>query len=1499
MSKIIKGYWLIALLVFISCLHAGEFNLVTNSFSNINYSVMASKPCLTDLDNDGFIDLIFGGISGNKLAHWEQSSYGSLTFVERSGFFSGIIVASYPSPTITDFDGDGLKDLIIGNSSSGIRGYLYYYRQSAPNSTDFTLVTNDFCNLYVGASANPFFFDLDGDNKLDLLVGESSGVITHFEQTAHNSTSFVLVSNNFNSIDVGTESVPNVKDYNNDGLLDLFVGNYDGFTNHYIQNSANSYAFTLSSTNFSNTEVLACAAPCFADIDHDGYLDMLIGKHHSTIVHYEVSPVITTDDISSTTNSSAVSGATLEPNSLLTFSAYGICWGTSPSPTISGTHSNYGTVPGHNTTNLTNLTSEITYYVRSYVTDQLTTTYGAEKSFILANYPSITTRPIENIGVTTATSGGYHINDHGSYIHSRGVCWSTSHNPTITDPHTNDGHDVTYFSSSITGLNHSTTYYIRAYAINGIGVGYGDELTFTTDTFATISTTAITNVDYQSARSGGTISSDGNNAITAKGVCWKTSPNPLITDAHSYNGTGTGTFSSSITGLAKGTTYYVRAYAQNGVGTGYGEEFSFTTDNVPTVTTNAISLIDTVSAICEGSVTSENGELVTARGICWSTTANPTIADLHTTNGDGLGTFTGNLTGLTRDTRYHVRAYATNSVGTGYGTDTEFSTPYRLNNALDFDGNDDNVTIPLTLPNQGTIEFWFNTEDGSNGGYLWSETVGSAKFYSQLANNSIYTWIGSSGNSLVLTNLNNNTWYHCAVTWSRAGVPGFYTVASQMYINGSLINTTVNPWMAPVSPLTLGNRAEQSFYNGQMDEFRVWNTVRTQAQIQDNMCRFATPPTTNLILYFNFNNAAGSIATDLSGYGYNGTMNNMSDYSWVHSSVSMGVLGTSVRTTAPTSIGSTGKQMTITITTTPDNSNFLGIYNTGNGTDIIDSETFPGNITQRVDAVWGVFKTGTVTANLSINYSNIPLTDYQFVRLLKRNNPLSDWTDITTTATQNVTNRTFLLTGLSSFSEFSVAQGTGPEGLAGSCLIFDGTDDYVNIGNSAALNVGNVLSLEAWVKPDTMTTRQGIFSTAYTNSTGAFQLEIGIGSGGTNRVAVSGAGTWVAQTNDNAIIPGMWNHIVYTRSGTGAGTHKIYVNGQEMSLISDANYTFVNNTSNKIIGSGTSGTQLFKGQMDEVRLWNVALSAQQIRENANLPLSGNETGLVAYWQFNDNSGSSADELISGLIGTLTNMSSSSWCSSTIPFGRGNTYTREENIGNVSFPGTGLQIYYDSHNAASVTVTKLNQSPNLNPAGSIDVYDSQYWIVNRYGSGNFNANLIFSVSENVTVADESHPEYFKLYTRSSSSDGEWTLATQAYSVDAEANTITFYFITSYCQYIIAYGGQQSIGTPQNIAITANNPVIQISWDSVSGASSYKITAADSTNGTFINISSQGEFGSARTSVIDTDTNRTKTIQFIRSNSTHRQDNYGTRARITWTTNSVGISQKFFKIIASTD
>jgi hypothetical protein len=198
-------------------------------------------------------------------------------------------------------------------------------------------------------------------------------------------------------------------------------------------------------------------------------------------------------------------------------------------------------------------------------------------------------------------------------------------------------------------------------------------------TLSTLTTTAPTSITATTATSGGNITNDGGATITARGVCWSTSTNPVVTGNHTTDGTGSGVFASNITSLTISTTYYVRAYATNSAGTAYGNEISFTTTNtstaLPTVTTTSLLAITMTTATSGGNVVADGGAAVTARGVCWSTTANPTIAlSTKTTNGTGTGIFTSALTGLTAATTYHVRAYATNSVGTSYGGDSVFTT---------------------------------------------------------------------------------------------------------------------------------------------------------------------------------------------------------------------------------------------------------------------------------------------------------------------------------------------------------------------------------------------------------------------------------------------------------------------------------------------------------------------------------------------------------------------------------------------------------------------------------------------------------------------------------------------------------------------------------------------------------------------------------------------------------------------------------------------------------
>ena len=186
-----------------------------------------------------------------------------------------------------------------------------------------------------------------------------------------------------------------------------------------------------------------------------------------------------------------------------------------------------------------------------------------------------------------------------------------------------------------------------------------------------VKTHPVTEISANAAVGSGEVVEDGRAEVTARGICWSTVENPTIADGHSNAGAGLGSFTSTMTELLSNTTYYVRAYATNSEGTSYGEQVSFMTleeiIELATVNTSLVTSITSTSAMAGGDVTADGGAEVTARGVCWSTSQEPTIDGEHTENGAGTGEFTSELSGLEQNTTYYVRAYATNSEGTAYG----------------------------------------------------------------------------------------------------------------------------------------------------------------------------------------------------------------------------------------------------------------------------------------------------------------------------------------------------------------------------------------------------------------------------------------------------------------------------------------------------------------------------------------------------------------------------------------------------------------------------------------------------------------------------------------------------------------------------------------------------------------------------------------------------------------------------------------------------------------
>ncbi|WP_183891531.1 hypothetical protein, partial [Pedobacter cryoconitis] len=391
-------------------------------------------------------------------------------------------------------------------------------------------------------------------------------------------------------------------------------------------------------------------------------------------------PVIVTNSPGLITNTTGLMGGTITSASGGIISNRGVYWSTvenfepnplSPDKTINGG----GT--GSFDSQLKDLMADTRYYVKAYATNVAGTAYGQQVGFTTypPGLPLLTTVNPVLITGTTAYSGGNITEEGGVPTTIRGVVWSTTpnFNPETETVHRTleGGAGKGIFNSQVTGLKPGTTYYIRAYATNRVGIGYGNELSFTTQNYATLTTTEISENAAGSAMSGGVISSDGGSKVTVQGLCWSTSPNPTSELLSKTIDKGTGTFISQLKNLAPSTLYYVRAYATNGLGTAYGNEISFVSAAVPpTLTTTDPVITSGTTASSGGIITSAGGAAITSKGIVWSSKIDfdPKTELVNRTNeGAGQNTFISELKNLVRSTAYYVRAYAENSAGITYG----------------------------------------------------------------------------------------------------------------------------------------------------------------------------------------------------------------------------------------------------------------------------------------------------------------------------------------------------------------------------------------------------------------------------------------------------------------------------------------------------------------------------------------------------------------------------------------------------------------------------------------------------------------------------------------------------------------------------------------------------------------------------------------------------------------------------------------------------------------
>ena len=398
-----------------------------------------------------------------------------------------------------------------------------------------------------------------------------------------------------------------------------------------------------------------------------------------------------------------------------------------------------------------------TYYVQAYAKNRVGTEYGEVRSFIISGTTVVQTLAATDVSSGTATLNGKIASKGNPAYSEKGFCYNTSGEPTISNTKVRvSGTDEGEFSYSCVGLSPNTTYFVRAYAIQGGDVHYGTTVSFNTDLNTTrVSTSGATNVSSSSATLNGTIIEVGSPAYSEKGFCYSTSPDPTVSNTKiTVSGNGAGNFSANVNGLAYNTTYYVRAYAIQNGNVCYGTTVTFSTQWTSTaVSTSGATNVTPSSATLNGSITEVGSPAYSEKGFCYSTFPNPTISNTKkVVSGTGAGNYTSSVNGLSFNTTYYYKAYAIQNGTPIYGSEVSFNTGYTVavvetsSNASDI--KYDNAKVAFTIKNMGDPAC---TEAGICYGTSSNPTI-----YSNKVVGSISTYL----QKLTVSGLQENTTYY-------------------------------------------------------------------------------------------------------------------------------------------------------------------------------------------------------------------------------------------------------------------------------------------------------------------------------------------------------------------------------------------------------------------------------------------------------------------------------------------------------------------------------------------------------------------------------------------------------------------------------------------------------------------------------------------------------------------------------------------------------------------
>ncbi|NCR21969.1 MAG: hypothetical protein GPJ27_08630, partial [Microcystis aeruginosa L111-01] len=633
-----------------------------------------------------------------------------------------------------------------------------------------------------------------------------------------------------------------------------------------------------------------------------------------------------------------------------------------------------------------------------------------------------------------------------------------------------------------------------------------------------------------------------------------------------------------------------------------------------------------------------------------------------------------------------------------------FQQPTR---ALYFDGVNDYIQINLNEPEtEVTHELWFKTTS-LNGG-LFSVVAGNLgsgghdrSIYLSNGNIVVRLWnnevIASSG-----LNLADGKWHHVAHVFG-ASVGG-----QQIYVDGQLVasgSRTISDfnWQDKIS---IGYSADSGYFKGEIDEVRVWNVAKTQAQIQTYYNRNLTGKEQGLAGYWNFDETSGNTVNDLSSNNNNATLINGIQrtvansnpitrpegkalyFDGVNDYINMGVkpsFKVSTNLTLEAWINPQQDSRTRLIVGREgeyllaisglDNTIHYAIANSNPGWNWISTgygvksnqwshiafsfengriKTYVnGSLIYTYD---GVGTIGDVSSQDELRIGNRQWNNTDFFKgqidEVRVWNVTKTQAEIQANLNQKLTGNEQGLAGYWNFEETSgntvndlttnknngtlingvqrtVANSNTIARPEGKALFFDGVNDYISLGSQPGIEATNSLTIEAWIKVKNFGDWDGIVTQGTNSSPFAMQLW----SDGSLRFTASG----VSWNSDKKIVVNEWHHVSVTYDKT-ANFLTFYINGEVAGTKDNVNINLWKSNEPLIIGADLpGGDEFFDGSLDEVRVWNIARTQVQIQANLSQKLSGNEQGLVGYWNFEETSGNTVNDLTANKNnGTLIN-----------------------------------------------------------------------------------------------------------------------------------------------------------------------------------------------------------------------------------------------------------------------